>query len=405
MINKTIFNDINILANQFKDADPFKHVVIDNFLEDQFIDHLCSDFPPFDENKALNEFGKVGPKCVNTDLGGISPFYRSFYEYISSREFLDVIETISGIDNLVMDERMYGGGTHENISGAELDVHVDFNYDTVTGFHRRLNLLLYLNEDWNEEWGGAIELYDDPMNFFKSDSKPPKKFNCIKNRCVMFETNEYSWHGFRKINTPKDKGSISRKLISIYLYTKERPQEEIFPNHGTFYFPYPPNLSPDNAYDETRRLIAKRDMLLMNAYKKEIALSGEIEKLQNRLSKLSKQVKPNHSGLGEIIETEGYYEDKWMAKNCNLTFSSTTEINHISLSLINPSKQIGTLSISLNAGEISSFSIIGKKIEIQLDELVTRNERNILNISSDIDSSVSGDERDLSLLINSIKFF
>ena len=80
MINKIVFNEISTLASQFKDADPFKHVVIDNFLEGQFIDNLCSDFPPFDESKALNEFGKVGPKCVNTDLGGISPFYKSFYE-------------------------------------------------------------------------------------------------------------------------------------------------------------------------------------------------------------------------------------------------------------------------------------------------------------------------------------
>ncbi|MCL2930450.1 MAG: 2OG-Fe(II) oxygenase [Trichodesmium sp. MAG_R01] len=136
---------------------------------------------------------------------------------------------------------MYGGGTHENLPGAELDVHVDFNYDTINGYHRRLNLLLYLNDDWEEDWVGAIEVLSNPLDFY-NDNLNIKTYNCIRNRCLIFETNEYSWHGFQKINLPENRSHLSRKLMSIYLYTKDRPQEERVANHGTFYFPYPPKL-------------------------------------------------------------------------------------------------------------------------------------------------------------------
>lgn len=288
MINQKIINDIKKLNSEFLDSKPFKHIKIDNFLQDNIVDQLCIDFPKFDNDKAKNEHGNIGPKCVHTDLKSISPFYKDFYEYISSYDFLSTIEQISGIDNLVFDHNMYGAGTHENVSGAELDVHVDFNYDSVTKFHRRLNLLIYLNDNWEEDWGGAIDLFASPISFY-----PPKPitFNCIKNRCVIFETNEHSWHGFRKINIPEDKrDSISRKLISIYLYTKDRPEDEIFPEHGTFYFPYQPDLPQSADFDNARRLIHKRDLLLMYCYQRERDMSGQMGQLHQTIAMLNKKL-------------------------------------------------------------------------------------------------------------------
>jgi len=114
--------------------------------------------------------------------------------------------------------------THENVNGQELDCHVDFNFQIEGGFHRRANLLLYLNREWDPNWGGAIELHSDPR---QPDTDQFTEFNVTFNRAVIFETNEYSWHGFRKIQLPQDRLHISRKCLSIYLYTRERPAHEI----------------------------------------------------------------------------------------------------------------------------------------------------------------------------------
>ena len=115
---------------------------------------------------------------------------------------------------------MYGGGTHENLDGQELDPHIDFNYMEGYKVHRRANLLLYLNKDWQEEWGGQIELHSNPRDV---ENNEITAFNVIFNRAVIFETNEISWHGFPRVTLPANQSSRSRKCLSVYLYTKERP--------------------------------------------------------------------------------------------------------------------------------------------------------------------------------------
>ena len=144
-------------------------------------------------------------------------------------------------------------GTHENINGQELDCHVDFNFQLEGGFHRRANLLLYLNKEWDPNWGGAIELHSDPR---QPETDQFSEFNVTFNRAVIFETNEYSWHGFRKIQLPQDRLHLSRKCLSIYLYTKERPAHEIAGPHGTFYVqrPFPERFKAGDQLPSEREL-------------------------------------------------------------------------------------------------------------------------------------------------------
>jgi hypothetical protein len=137
---------------------------------------------------------------------------------------------------LIADKTLFGGGTHNNLSGQGLDVHIDFNIDERNMLHRRINLLIYLNKAWEEEWGGAIELHSDPHNPVVDEVA---RFLPLFNRAVIFETNEYSWHGFKRITLPPDKQHLSRKSFSIYLYTKDRPVEEVVAPHTTFYVPQP----------------------------------------------------------------------------------------------------------------------------------------------------------------------
>lgn len=92
---------------------------------------------------------------------------------------------------------MYGGGIHDNLHGQELDPHVDFNYDEAIQLHRRLNLIVYLNKEWSSEWGGALEIHSNPRKPFENRVW---SYDPLFNRCVMFETNGRSWHGFPQID-------------------------------------------------------------------------------------------------------------------------------------------------------------------------------------------------------------
>jgi hypothetical protein len=224
------------IRRSFREAKPFRHVVIEGFLESSACESLLRDFPAFSDKYAADEHGGVGRKAVVERAADVSPFYRSFYDYINSPPFLQAMSALTGIDELIADPTLFGGGTHENLEGQGLNVHIDFNIDERRMLHRRVNLLIYLNKEWEDAWGGAIELHSDPFNPAVDEFK---SFLPLFNRAVLFETNEYSWHGFRRIALPPDKAHLSRKSFSIYLYTKDRPAEEVVAPHTTFYVSEP----------------------------------------------------------------------------------------------------------------------------------------------------------------------
>jgi SAM-dependent methyltransferase len=236
MINPKVLNDALEIQRRFDTAQPFRHIEIDNFLTTDACRTLLSDFPSFDKKYAINEHGEVGGKAVVEHVSDVSPFYKSFFEYINSTEFLNAISDLTGIPDLIADETLFGGGTHENRHGQALDVHVDFNIDERRMLHRRLNLLIYLNEEWESDWGGLIELHSNPWD---QGVNQVQRFLPLFNKALIFETNEYSWHGFERIQLPESKQHLSRKSFSIYLYTRDRPAEEVVAPHTTFYVPAP----------------------------------------------------------------------------------------------------------------------------------------------------------------------
>lgn len=271
----------------FTTAQPFRHIVLDDFLAPELCRRLVEQFPPFDEAGARNELGHVGGKCTHEKVRRLGSAYAALDDFVRSRAFLDVIGAITGIEDLRYDPHYIGGGTHENRTGQGLDPHVDFNYHPVTHLHRRLNLILYLNQDWQEHWGGAIQLHSNP---WEPDEDTVKTVLPVMNRCVLFETNERSWHGFQPITRSDGERLLSRRSFALYLYTETRPADEISAPHSTFYVhaPLPLHLRPgvtltEQDYQSLRALMSSRNRWMRHLYDKEKEYRGEIERLKLRL--------------------------------------------------------------------------------------------------------------------------
>ena len=202
------------LRESFQRAEPFPHVLIKNFVEASFLDRLIGEFPEFDREKAISELGTVGGKAVYENLPELGESYKQLDGILQSREFLDLVGEITGIPDLLYDPEYVGGGTHENCHGQDLDPHVDFNYHPTTHLHRRLNLILFLNQEWEQEWGGSLQAHSDPWELKGPDKV--KSYLPLVNHCVLFETSEVSWHGFPRIDLPHDKRHLSRQPLLLW---------------------------------------------------------------------------------------------------------------------------------------------------------------------------------------------
>jgi 2OG-Fe(II) oxygenase superfamily len=216
---------------RFRHAAPFPHLVIDNFFSGDFARSLTENFPAFEAGNAMGDDGQLGGKSTFDRIRKLGSHYATLDSLIQSSAFLNIIEKMTGIDKLLFDPFYLGGGTHENRDGMSLDAHVDFNYHASERWHRRLNLIVYLNNEWDAAWGGSLQLWRDPHARAGADVSVTPLFN----RAVIFETSERSWHGFDRINLPAAKKHIARKSIALYFYTHDRPAHEIAGRHSTVY--------------------------------------------------------------------------------------------------------------------------------------------------------------------------
>ncbi len=199
------------LRERYAAASPFPHVVVDDFLPAPLVERLLADFPPREMARVVRmetaEYHKRGYRP--DDLGARE--CRSLFYAFNSRPFLAFLESLSGIDGLLPDPYFDGGGYHEIAPGGKLNVHADFNLHTKLNLRRRLNVLVYLNKDWDPAYGGCLELWDRRMTARVVSVAP------VFNRCVVFNTDEDSYHGHPEpLTCPAGR---SRKSVALYYYT------------------------------------------------------------------------------------------------------------------------------------------------------------------------------------------
>jgi hypothetical protein len=285
-IDPAVLRDVNAIARRFAEGAPFRHVVIDGFLDRDFAQRLHDRFPDFARGDARNEDGVAGGKSVVERIKALGGPWLELDALVRSPAFLAHIERITCIPDLLHDPWYFGGGTHDNRHGQELDPHVDFNRHPVEDWHRRLNLIVYLNPQWDRTWGGALELHSDP----RAPDNQVRTVDPLFNRCVIFETTETSWHGFARIELPPERRTLGRRSLALYFYTRERPAEETAAPHSTIYVdrPLPEHLRAghllsEDDVDELRTLLARRDQHNQRLYREVSARSLELEALRTAL--------------------------------------------------------------------------------------------------------------------------
>ncbi|WPQ62114.1 2OG-Fe(II) oxygenase [Chitinophaga sancti] len=212
---------------KYTTAAPFPHIYLDNVFPDLALETILEEFPTtkqahwqqFNNNKEV----KLAAKNEQ-DFGD---FTRHFIHMLNSRSFIDFLETLTGIPGLLPDPYLEGGGLHMIKRGGMLKVHADFNKHPNTGLDRRLNVLIYLNKEWEESYGGHLELWDKNME------KSMVKILPIYNRMAIFSTTSHSYHGHPDpLMCPENR---TRKSIALYYYTNGRPLEEATASHNTIF--------------------------------------------------------------------------------------------------------------------------------------------------------------------------
>jgi Rps23 Pro-64 3,4-dihydroxylase Tpa1-like proline 4-hydroxylase len=235
---------------EFATATPFPHIVLDQFLPDELLSQVLAEFPePSDERWFRFDHAKSHKLGMNEDwLFG--PSTRQLLNQLNTAVFVQFLETLTGIQGLIPDPHFEGGGLHQIEPGGFLKVHVDFNFHAAWQLDRRVNVLIYLNRDWDDAWGGQLELWDVGMTQHRLVSP-------AFNRMVIFETSDNSKHGHPDpLRCPE---GTSRRSLALYYYSNGRPESEQSDAHLTTHFERPGEVFSESSSSKARAKALARE--------------------------------------------------------------------------------------------------------------------------------------------------
>jgi len=204
---------------QFNSASPFPHVVIDNAIDSMALRTLVSKYPSVSEKKWWVYDNALERKYAFNDLTQLDNEFSTFFAEVNSPEFVAQLGRIAGLDNLVPDNALQGGGLHQIVRGGKLDVHEDFNVHHALKAFRKLNMIVYLNEGWDASWGGDLQLWNADM------TKCEKSVLPMFNRLVLFRTDMKSNHGHPDpLACPEN---MTRQSLATYYYVPMTDEEYV----------------------------------------------------------------------------------------------------------------------------------------------------------------------------------
>ena len=220
------YKSLQIIARkrkqEFGAAEPYAHIVIDDFLTNEAAEALLAEFSLSNKWSHYNHYNER--KMGLTNIAEFGAGTRKIVSELSSQPFLEFLESLTGFDRLLGDPDLDGGGLHQIMPQGYLNVHADFqSHTTRPKWRRMLNLLIYLNKGWQDEWGGHLELWDADM------TRPVRKIRPEFNRCVIFPTTTESMHGHpMPLACPIN---VSRKSLALYYFRDEGIVQKLRPTY------------------------------------------------------------------------------------------------------------------------------------------------------------------------------
>jgi len=201
------------LRDSFRSALPYSHVVIDNFLPGPLASALAVEFPSEDAASWIHYTHVNEHKFGMRDRAQFGVATRMAIDDLNSDEFLAALSALTGIDGLLADPSLEGGGLHRTERDGFLNLHTDFTvHPHRANWRRRLNLLVYLNDPWDEHWGGELQMWDPSVRACVRRVVP------VFNRAVLFDTDR-AVHGHPDpLRTPEN---VSRRSLALYYYTDD----------------------------------------------------------------------------------------------------------------------------------------------------------------------------------------
>jgi Rps23 Pro-64 3,4-dihydroxylase Tpa1-like proline 4-hydroxylase len=231
---KVLAQGLEGCSKEYSTNQPFPHIVIDDFINAETVRRLLRDFPAQDQpmqrrlktaHLADGRPAQLKKRSYADSEAGIA--IRQMLWELNSGAFINWLEMLTRIPALLPDPKLNGAGLHVTDPGGLLRIHADYNRHPVYDLDRRINLLLYLNTEWRDEYGGHLELWDRQMTRCERRVLP------IAGRCVIFSTTSSSFHGHPQPLTCPE--GMSRKSIALYYYTNGRPADEQTERHATLW--------------------------------------------------------------------------------------------------------------------------------------------------------------------------
>lgn len=217
--------DIDKHCEEYRNAEPFQHIVLYQLVLDRKLNELAQAFPQEDWDQWFSYGNEHAPYTRVCEATGVLPLpLRELIYELNSGPFLTFLEELTGIEGLLPDPHLAGGGLHFTTPGGTLTPHTDFHIRKAHPRYRQLNLLLYFTEDWQPENQGCFELWD------RQGKKVVKEVEPKLGRAVIFRTNDQSVHGFSK-----PVAGVNRRSIAMYYYTAEEVDEQYGGNTATYW--------------------------------------------------------------------------------------------------------------------------------------------------------------------------